>query len=72
MSAAGPNAEQAGKSQVAGLEGPRQLRLAHAENDQGHKLQQQARAIENQVDGDEALEGQLERQRPGQRRRAAR
>ena len=46
--------------------GRAQLRLAQAQNDEGDELQDQARSVKNQVNGDEALEGQIERQRPGQ------
>ena len=58
------HAQQAGKGQVAGFEGAPKIGLADAQHDESYELQQQDRTVENQVDGDEALEGELERQRP--------
>ena len=65
-----PRAQSEG--QVASFEGPLKVRLLDPQDDQGDELQQQARPVEDQVDGDQPLKGKLERQRPGQRRRAAR
>ena len=65
MSTAGPTPSEQAKARLPALKGRCQLGLADAQHDERDKLQQQARAVENQVDGDEALEGQLERQRPG-------
>ena len=56
--------EQAGDPEAAGAEGTRELRLAQAQEDKCEELQDQAGAIENQVNGDEALEGELEGERP--------
>ena len=62
----GADAEAAGDGEVAGFEGAVKIGLAHAENDQGDELKQQARSVEDEVDGDEPLEGQLQRERPRQ------
>ena len=62
----GANGERACESEVAGAKGPRKLRLAQTENDEGDELQDEAGAVENQVDGDELLKGQAESERPGE------
>ena len=57
--------EQTGNCQVAGPEGPLEMRLAQAQHNQRDEFEQQARSVENQVNGDEALEGEIECERPG-------
>ena len=62
----GTDGEQAGEGEVAGAEGARELRLANTESDEGDELEDEAGAVENEVNGDEPLEGQIESERPAQ------
>src|SRR6185437_1703650 len=48
-------------------EGAREARLPDAKDSEGDELQYQGCAVENEVDGDEALEGKIQRQRPANR-----
>ena len=41
------------------------MRLAKAQDNQREEFEQQARSVENQVNGDEALKGEIEGERPG-------
>ena len=59
------DSESDGHGQISGAKGPLQVWLADAQDHQGYKFQNQARAIEDEVDGDEALEAELQSQRPG-------
>ena len=54
------------KARLPALKGRSSCGLAHAQDDQRHKLKQQARSVENQVDGDQPFKRQLEREPPGQ------
>ena len=68
----GTDAEEAGKGKIAGFEGPLEVGLADAQNNEGDEFQQQAGAVKDEVDGDEALEGKLEGERPGECRKGGR
>ena len=53
----GPHPEQDSESEIARLKWAHQPRFLDSQNHQGDELQQQARSVEDEVDGDQPLEG---------------
>ena len=63
----GAAADEDERELIAGdAEGALQVGLGAAEDDEGEELEDERRAPEEEVDGDEALEGERERERPGE------